>query len=477
MEMRKSPRPQLLTRGRKLRLPALAIVAGGLALVLVAFLLGHALNATNEEIKHRKDSLLWAMSQVEYELDRLRISGFEALRDGEQADLEDVALRHEIFVNRVRLLQSGTYSSQLAQQPDHSETLVQVEAAVERIDRLIAEAPQAGVRQTAELLLQTLAPLAPPLRRMTVTASQRHYAMQENHQVQLQRLLLMIAAVFVLLTVGVMAFVFLIMWQHQRLRHSNVSLLQLSERLHEANLTKDRFLASMSHELRTPLNAVLGFSEIMRDQHLGPLSERYRSYAEDIHSSAAHLLQLINDILDLSKLEAGRRELDLAYLSVDEEMTQVTRLLAGEARKRDVTLVSAESSLLPPVLADRLAVRQVLLNLVSNALKFSTAGCKVEVRAVRNKGELEISVIDQGVGIHPDDLGRVLKPFEQVRSNMTAAVQGTGLGLPLSKSLVELHGGRLRIESLLGQGTTVSFTLPLQAEAARPMAQERRLIA
>ena len=274
-----------------------------------------------------------------------------------------------------------------------------------------------------------------------------------------------------------MAFVFLIMWQHQRLRHSNVSLLQLSERLHEANLTKDRFLASMSHELRTPLNAVLGFSEIMRDQHLGPLSERYRSYAEDIHSSAAHLLQLINDILDLSKLEAGRRELDLAYLSVDEEMTQVTRLLAGEARKRDVTLVSAESSLLPPVLADRLAVRQVLLNLVSNALKFSTAGCKVEVRAVRNKGELEISVIDQGVGIHPDDLGRVLKPFEQVRSNMTAAVQGTGLGLPLSKSLVELHGGRLRIESLLGQGTTVSFTLPLQAEAARPMAQERRLIA
>ena len=446
-------------------------------MTLVAFLLGHALNATNEEIRQRKDSLFWAVSQVEYELDRLRIAAFETERSGQQSDLETLALRHEIFVNRVKLLEMGFYSDQLAQEFDYTDILTQVEAAVERIDRFIAQAPDTGVRQTAENLLRTLAPLAAPLRQMTVAASQHHYAMQENHQVQLQRLLLMIALVFILLAAGVIAFVFLIMWQHQRLRHSNVSLVELSERLHEANLTKDRFLASMSHELRTPLNAVLGFSEIMRDQHLGPISERYRSYADDIHSSATHLLQLINDILDLSKLEAGGRELDLTYLSVDDEVTHVTRLLAGEARKHEVTLVCAESSPLPPVLADRLAVRQVLLNLVSNALKFSTAGGKVRVTAVRSKGDLMVSVSDQGVGIHPDDLDRVLKPFEQVRSNMTAAAKGTGLGLPLSKNLIELHGGRLWIESLLGQGTTVSFTLPLQAEAARQMAPERRLSA
>ena len=240
----------------------------------------------------------------------------------------------------------------------------------------------------------------------------------------------------------------------------------------QANQTKSRFLANMSHELRTPLNAVLGFSEIMRDQHLGPLSERYRSYAEDIHCSAQHLLELINDVLDLSKVEAERRELDLTYLSVEEELRYVSRLMAGEARDCGVDLVCAPQSVLPPVRADRLALRQVLLNLVSNALKFSEAGDRVELRAVAGGDSLQISVVDEGIGIDAADLRRVLEPFEQVRSNrQRTLVKGTGLGLPLSKGLVELHGGRLWIDSSLGAGTSVSFTLPLQVQPAKVLEQ------
>ncbi|WP_119165397.1 sensor histidine kinase [Algihabitans albus] len=461
----------------KMNLPGLAILLGGLALTLVGLLLGDALHETDQAIKERKDSLFWAVSQVEYEFDRLRIAGFELENSGEAADFEELALRQEIFVNRVRLLDTGIYSGQLAQQPDHAAILVEVERVIEQADKIIAEAPQVGVRETAGRLLQTLGPLAPALRQMTVKASQRYYAMQEGHQKHLQRLLQMIAAVFLLLSAGVIAFVFLIMWQHRRLRHSNTSLVRLSERLHEANLTKDRFLASMSHELRTPLNAILGFSEIMRDQHLGTLSERYRSYAEDIHYSAAHLLQLINDILDLSKLEAGRRELDLTYLSVGDELTHIARLLTTEARKRGVTLVCVPKLALPPVFADRLALRQVLLNLIGNALKFSSAGDSVEVTAIQDANGLTVSVIDQGVGIDSDDLDWVLQPFEQVRSNMTAVAQGTGLGLPLSKGLVELHGGHLWIESAPGIGTTVSFTIPLSIEVSMPTACKERLSA
>jgi len=243
-------------------------------------------------------------------------------------------------------------------------------------------------------------------------------------------------------------------------------------RAESANQAKSEFLANMSHELRTPLNAINGFSEMMAEEMFGPLGDkRYKGYSRDILSSGQHLLALINDILDMSKIEAGKMSLHLEPLAVADVVEDAMRLIRNRADAAGLTMLVDAAPDAPLVEADYRAVKQVLLNLLSNALKFTPRGGRITIAVDRlpagdTQERLKIAVTDTGIGIAESDLARLAKPFEQIESQHSKTQQGTGLGLALTKSLVELHGGMLEIKSKPGAGTTVSFTLPVRHTAS-----------
>jgi two-component system cell cycle sensor histidine kinase PleC len=260
-----------------------------------------------------------------------------------------------------------------------------------------------------------------------------------------------------------------------RLKESQQKLTELAQKYQEekmraesANTAKSEFLANMSHELRTPLNAINGFSDIMVHEMFGPLGDRrYKEYAQDILGSGQHLLALINDILDMSKIEAGKMVLSLDWLDIEDVVDDVTRLMRNRAESANLVLAASIPQGLPEIEADYRAVKQILLNLISNAIKFTPAGGRVDVKVWSLDEEtpdyrLQISVCDTGIGIAQEDIGRLARPFEQIETKHAKAQAGTGLGLALTKSLVELHGGLFEIESEPGLGTTVSFTLPVK---------------
>jgi two-component system cell cycle sensor histidine kinase PleC len=233
-----------------------------------------------------------------------------------------------------------------------------------------------------------------------------------------------------------------------------------------ANRAKSEFLANMSHELRTPLNAINGFSEMMVAEMYGPLGDaRYKSYVQDILSSGQHLLTLINDVLDMSKIEAGKMNLRFEPVRLEELAEDAMRLIRNRAETAGLG-VRIDVPALPDVDGDYRALKQVLLNLLSNAVKFTPRGGGIVLAAESQPDALgdriKISVTDTGIGIAEQDLARLARPFEQIESQQSKTQQGTGLGLALSKSLVELHGGTLEIESQPGIGTTVSFLLPVR---------------
>ena len=235
-------------------------------------------------------------------------------------------------------------------------------------------------------------------------------------------------------------------------------------RAEAANQTKSEFLANMSHELRTPLNAINGFSEIMAGEMFGPLGDRrYKGYAADIHQSGQHLLSLINDILDMAKIEAGKLTLHYETVSLNGLCNDAIRLMRGKAMESGLTLGLVAPDAVQ-VEADHRGLKQVMLNLISNAVKFTPEGGAVTVTvAAQGADHVRISVTDTGIGIAAADLDRLAQPFEQVEGQHSKTTQGTGLGLALTKSLIELHRGRMTIESEPGRGTTVWFDLPLRA--------------
>jgi signal transduction histidine kinase len=218
----------------------------------------------------------------------------------------------------------------------------------------------------------------------------------------------------------------------------------------------------MSHELRTPLNAIIGFSEIMRDELLGPLGDkRYRQYARDIHSSGAHLLEIINDILDLSKIEAGKHELIEETVELPSIVKGCFLLLAERAQSGDVALIQRLPEDVPVLRADPRKIKQILLNLLANAVKFTPAGGSVTVTAAREPdGGIALSVTDTGIGIASEHFERVMAPFGQVDGGLGRKYEGTGLGLPLARAFTELHGGKLELASSPGEGTRVTIRLP-----------------
>jgi two-component system, cell cycle sensor histidine kinase PleC len=241
-------------------------------------------------------------------------------------------------------------------------------------------------------------------------------------------------------------------------------------RAEEANQTKSKFLANMSHELRTPLNAIIGFSEIMGSGMFGTLgSEKYSEYCHDILTSGRYLLDVINDILDMSKIEAGRMQLDMEPLDLSRTLQESMRVVAGRADDKNLVL-DADLEGTGLMVADRRAIKQIMVNLLSNAVKFTPDGGKVVVRSRMRKDAIHLMIADTGIGIAPQSLTRLGRPFEQVESQLTKTYHGSGLGLAIAKSLTNLHGGSMRLRSRLGTGTVVCVSLPRDGRKARAKA-------
>ena len=247
-----------------------------------------------------------------------------------------------------------------------------------------------------------------------------------------------------------------------RSERRNRALDRARQQAEEASLSKTRFLANMSHELRTPLNAIIGFAEVIQKQLMGPLGNaRYAEYVDDILSSGQHLLSLINNILDMSKIESGSWRIQPEMTDPVEIMEASLRTFRERAEGRGVFMAMAVDARLFEGFVDRQALRQILLNLISNAVKFTPAGGRIEVGAAPlQDGAFGIWVTDTGIGIAQENIPVVLAPFGQVENDLTRQYEGTGLGLPLVKSLVEMHGGRFEIHSTLGEGTTIRAEFP-----------------
>ncbi len=239
----------------------------------------------------------------------------------------------------------------------------------------------------------------------------------------------------------------------------NDELRRLYTELEAASRHKSEFLANMSHELRTPLNAIIGFSQVLRDEMVGPVNEKQAEYLDDISSSGNHLLSLINDVLDLSKVEAGQIELEMHPFSLREALERGVVMVRERATEDGVRVAFDADPEVDVVDGDERRIKQVIFNLLSNAVKFTPAGGEVDVSATRANGEVRVSVADTGPGVAPEDRDRIFEEFQQSETGVGLR-EGTGLGLALSKRFVELHGGRIWVESEVGHGSTFTFALP-----------------
>jgi signal transduction histidine kinase len=243
----------------------------------------------------------------------------------------------------------------------------------------------------------------------------------------------------------------------------NDELQRLYRELETASRHKSEFLANMSHELRTPLNAIIGFSQVLHDGLFGEVNAKQKEYLDDILTSGNHLLALINDVLDLSKVEAGQVQLELAPFSIGDALERGVSMVREQATRNDVQVTLHANGGVDLVTGDERRIRQVVFNLLSNAVKFTPPGGLVDVTATRANGEVRVSVADTGPGIAEDDLDRIFEEFQQTEAG-ARQTEGTGLGLALARRFVEMHGGRIWCDSEPGTGSTFVFTLPAAAE-------------
>jgi signal transduction histidine kinase len=244
-------------------------------------------------------------------------------------------------------------------------------------------------------------------------------------------------------------------------------LITTNKQLLGVSQAKSEFLANMSHELRTPLNSIIGFSEVLHEKTFGDLNEKQMRHVSNIHTSGKHLLELINDILDLSKIEAGKIEIKYEEFSLKETLSECQTLVKNMASKKNISLNFEVEDLPFKISADPVKFKQIMYNLLSNAIKFTPDGGVVNIEARHTNGMLQISVKDTGIGIAKENQEKIFAEFYQVDSSYSKKYKGTGLGLPLTKKLVELHGGTIWIESELEKGSTFSFTIPQRLEEGK----------
>jgi len=249
--------------------------------------------------------------------------------------------------------------------------------------------------------------------------------------------------------------------RNEELKAQHQELIEKTEEAERATQAKSEFLAHVSHELRTPLNIIIGFSELMVDESTGEINDKQRQCLNDVLDSSHHLLNLINGVLDLSKIESGKMELELENITLDEVIEPLTRTMMPILTSRQQSLDVEIEDGLPPIRADKAKLKQVLFNLLSNAAWFTPDGGKLKIEASRNGDWCQVSVIDSGIGIKKEDQDKIFEPFYQLDNPPTREKGGTGLGLTLVKQIIEKHGEQIRVESEYGKGSRFIFTLPI----------------
>jgi signal transduction histidine kinase len=281
---------------------------------------------------------------------------------------------------------------------------------------------------------------------------------------QIKTLIFFIAAfltILMILGVFIWRAYFSVLNYEKVILHQNTEITYNNSKLIEANQHKSEFLANMSHELRTPLNSIIGFSEVLLEKYFGELNPKQVDYVRNINNSGQHLLELINDVLDLSKIEAGQFELHESQFKLSKVFELVINILNVRAKKKNIEFTNTGIDSLGEFYADERALRQILLNLLTNAIKFTPEGGKVKLNAICNEHNLEVAISDSGIGIAKEDQEAVFEEFKQVNSSVTKNQEGTGLGLAIVKRLIEMHGGEIHLVSELGQGSIFSFNIPV----------------
>ena len=249
-----------------------------------------------------------------------------------------------------------------------------------------------------------------------------------------------------------------------RIKEAEQSLVQAKIAAETANRAKSEFLANMSHELRTPLNSIIGFSDLMLDGNAGEIEDMQKKFLGNISTSGKHLLSLINNILDLSKIEAGKMELNYELFGLYNTIDEIKQVISPLAQKKNIDLKVVNDGSLQEIYADRVRFKQILFNLANNAIKFTPQGGKVTISTTRIKDKAQFAIKDTGIGISEEKKSSLFLPFTQLDSSLNRFYEGTGLGLSLVKKFVEMHGGNIWVESELGKGTVFTFELPLKTE-------------
>ncbi len=388
---------------------------------------------------------------------------------GSGVDTDHVQLRLDILFNRATILRGGDVAMMIATEPEQAATLQAFEALLAEIEPLVADLDRPGV---AVDLLKRLAPMESRLKYLAASANQFGGAQVADDQRSLLELHWIFSGLALGLVIcGVILIVLLLAQNrvigraHDRLRVMTDDLRVAKESAEFASKAKSRFLANMSHERRTPLTAIVGFSDMIVQEALGPVGQpRYKEYARDIFNSGTHMTDLINDILTMAKLEAGHFEIEVWPVDLRRHVEATLSIFRGTAMARGSDIAIEPAGDWPLVRADDRAVRQMLLNLLSNAVKFSAPGLPIRVTSHRlESGELSLTVIDHGVGMTPEQAALAVKPFRQVDDRLARKYEGTGLGLSIVKGLIERHDGRLLISSEPGRGSRISLVFPKEA--------------
>jgi signal transduction histidine kinase len=441
----------------------------GLVLVVVAGLKLLESRHISTLIGYSEDNASWAVHQLEAEYQRFHIALLKA-RTGEPAALAEAELRYETFASRRSVLATGVFHHKLAGLPAYPALMTAFDRLLAAHDPLMANGLQP---EDVAPLLGAVAAIRAPVHDMVLaenaflnqveTESRAHIAMVQNIS-----LMTLTFLGFVLLCFAVYALVVL--------RHARTAELALARSEHvlrdalreaqSASAAKSSFLANMSHELRTPLNAVIGFSEFLEMSAASRLDERQRGYLGDIRASGRHLLEILSSILEVSKLEAGKVDLHIDRVPAATLIEECQRMIACKAAQKDIVLDSAGLVGLPPIQGDATRLRQIFLNLLTNAVKYSGPGTLVRVTGSAGDGFVTLRIEDEGIGMSREDIEIALRPFERIRGGETQ--EGVGLGLTIVKMLVEIHGGALELESEVGRGTAAIVRLPAAAPRPEP---------
>ncbi|MEQ8665902.1 MAG: HAMP domain-containing sensor histidine kinase [Rhodospirillales bacterium] len=429
-----------------------------LALSVVSMINALATIRQLQAVNYDNSGLATVQLRMHFNLMMAELRAIEMAPDRMSAD--EARLRYDIVYERLRSLPQRPPYDEILTSRDLNDLSLMFDRIKGEVD-LFDAAPDEGV----EVLVGVYSRLW-DLQDIMNQFSGRVVQQASDHRDEKRERIVQSTRFLVASTIGVVVtgalFAFLLWRSYRDLRRRNRDLELAKRDLEQASRAKSQFLAHMSHELRTPLNAISGFSDMIRRKAVGgDISDQYVDYAQHIYTSGDHLLAIINDVLDLSKVEAGHFEIDPQVLALRDEIVACLYVIdapkQNNCRAINVTVADDCES----ITTDRRMLKQILINLLSNAAKYSPEGCTISVDARRlENGDICVSVTDDGIGIAPEDIPRVLEPFGQSRTNVQVSHQGTGLGLSISRTMMEQLGGSLTIESQLGQGTTVRLRFP-----------------